>query len=477
MLIIFLGLTSSLTGQTPKIEAQVGSSTPQLIISQIKITSSAGQFIVLYNNANTPIDLSSVQLEYFNNFDLRKATSGKLISLSGSLPPHGYYIVNDESPLLLCYQATVNSGSLGLSSSAGFVRISRIVPPSPSSLPATLTVLDDFVSWSNAKTLPAGVQTFPTAGGAFLVRQPLDSQGRPSILSPGSGSWGTMQPDNSNPCNFVVSGVSDSSLPLGGSGGQLLPGTPPKAKTVNSASSGDSAAIGSSLPARDVGLISPQITELLPNPAAPQTDADDEFVELYNPNDVVFDLSGFVLEAGTTTIHRFTFEANQLLQPHQFQAFYSSLTSLSLSNEISQVRLLDPSGNVINQSGAYTKAKDGQAWVVDGATWQWSNTPTPNASNIVNGGSGQKSATNSKSGKNSVGAADPKVKSATTGDKGSTPSKPKLHTLVLAGIGALAVIYACYEYRHDLANLVYRFRRYRENRQSPGQIAQGRRNY
>jgi hypothetical protein len=76
----------------------------------------------LYNQSDATLDLSGYQLEYFNNYDLAKATSSKLISLPGSLSPHSYYLVNDDS-LLLCYQQTVDSQSLGLSTTAGLVEV------------------------------------------------------------------------------------------------------------------------------------------------------------------------------------------------------------------------------------------------------------------------------------------------------------------------------------------------------------------
>src|SRR5665213_3329031 len=98
---------------------------PSLVVSQLKITSSNGQFITLYNSTNTALDMSKYQLEYFNNYDLSKATSTRLISLSGIVPPHGYFMVNDSS-LMLCYQLTVDSVSLGLSSTAGSVSYTHL---------------------------------------------------------------------------------------------------------------------------------------------------------------------------------------------------------------------------------------------------------------------------------------------------------------------------------------------------------------
>src|SRR5579885_2537778 len=104
--------------------AESAASGPQLVIAQIKITSSNGQFVTLYNNTDSVVDLSTIQLQYFNSYDLQKATSGKLISLSGKVPARGYAVV-DDGPIQACYQMTVNSVSLGLSSTAGFVQVSH----------------------------------------------------------------------------------------------------------------------------------------------------------------------------------------------------------------------------------------------------------------------------------------------------------------------------------------------------------------
>ena len=82
------------------------SDSPQLIIAQFKMTSSNGQFFTLYNATDQTLDMSKYQLQYFNNYDVSKATSSKQISLTGTLAPHSYYIV-DDSTQVLCYKTTV----------------------------------------------------------------------------------------------------------------------------------------------------------------------------------------------------------------------------------------------------------------------------------------------------------------------------------------------------------------------------------
>jgi hypothetical protein len=429
---------------------------PQIIIAQIKITSSNGQFITLYNNTSGPIDLSTIQLQYFNNFDLLKATSGKLISLTGKVPAHGYAVV-DDGPIQACYQMTVNSLSLGLSSTSGFVQVAHFFGTTS---PQVVSTLDDYVGWS--KTAATGAQTLPASTTAFLQRKaPDNTQNYAGVIVPGSGSWAAVnQPDGSAPCDPNIAGVASGPSVLSSN-------SAPIPYTLISSS-----AALSSIPSDDNGLAAPQISEVLPNPASPQTDANDEFVELYNSNDKAFDLGGFILQVGTTTIHKYTFPGGTSIEPHQFSAFYSSDTGLSLSNSDGQVKLMDPEGNVLGQTDEYTSAKDGYAWISADGLWQWTTTATPGAVNVITtppAAKTSKTKTSSAAAKKS--AKSPKktaASSAGSSPSSNLPSPTKMHPLVLVGVGSGALIYALYEYRNDLANAFYRFRRYKEARRIAG---------
>lgn len=449
-----LGLFAAWFNHPAKVSS--ASTGPQIIITQIKITSGNGQFITLYNNTAAPIDLSAIQLQYFNNYDLLKATSGKLISLSGKVPAHGYAVV-DDGPIQACYQMTVNSVSLGLSSTSGFVQVSHFLG---NASPQVVSILDDYVGWSKSAAL--GAQTLPSATNAFLQRQAPDgSQNYANITGSGAGSWAAAsQPDGSVPCDVTAASVA-------GGGNLLGSGQAPIPYTVIA-----SAQILSSIPADDANLAAPQVSEVFPNPAPPQTDADDEFVELYNSNDKAFDLSGFIIQVGTTTVHKYTFPDGTSIQPHDFSAFYSSDTGLSLSNSDGQVMLLDPGGNVLGKTDEYTTAKDGYAWISADGLWQWTTSPTPGAANIISAPPASKTADGSgSSSSKSVKGAHTAAAAATSNSGGGpsgTPSAVKMHPLVLAGVGAAAILYALYEYRHDLANQLYKFRRYRTARRALG---------
>jgi hypothetical protein len=207
--------------------------------------------------------------------------------------------------------------------------------------------------------------------------------------------------------------------------------------------------------------MAPQITELLPNPNGSGNDATDEYIELYNPNSVVFDLSGFTLESGLTTLHNYTFPDGSSLPPHGFKAYYASSTKLTLSNTSGQVKLLDPLGNSIAATEVYGTATDGQTWALANGVWYWTTQPTPEAPNVIKqpltkitkaraAGTASKTKTAIK-----PTAAAKKLKSPPTGSKSlnqDTAQPVPIHPWELALVGGLALLYGVYEYRKDLAN-------------------------
>jgi len=206
------------------------------------------------------------------------------------------------------------------------------------------------------------------------------------------------------------------------------------------------------------GLAAPQLTEILPAPGNGQL----EFIELYNPNDQPFDLGGYILETGTTTKYRFTFAAGTLLQPKKFSAFYADQTKVTLANKAGQVRLLDPNGTIITESSPYNDAKDNQAWILQDDTWQWTTSPTPNAANVLAVPQvASKKVASAK--KTTPKTTKPKSTKESDNDNqgallAATKPDDPIHPGVLALVGAFALLYGAYEYRHDIANKIRKFR-------------------
>lgn len=413
---------------------------PPLIINRVQVAGS--EFIELYNAAGKTLDLDNYALWYFNSYDWSAASSNKLFNLSGSLAAGGFYMIVGSGPAAVCFTEMVDSASLGLKDDTGLLEVVSLKQSSSGGLLTPSAV--DYVSWSGKDSRPTGTQPAPN-DNQFLARRPVDKNGRPVVTSAGGGSWQVMAPDSSNPC--ASSAVTAAPI----SGSVSTPSTENSANTSNTVTA-------------NIGLTTPQISELLPNPAPPQTDDQDEYIELYNPNDATFNLSGYRLQTGTTTVHNFTFPSGTVLKPKTYTAFLSSFTNLSLSNSGGQASLLDLNGKVISQSDPYGTAKDGLAWALVGDKWQWTADPTPSEAN--------KSVNVAGSTDNGSG----KVKGASTGNSNSNPTTAPasggIHPLILAGIGGAALLYALYEYRNDLANQIYRFRRNRKAGRAIGQAAE-----
>jgi len=433
---------------------------PSLVISQFKFTSSAGQFVTLYNQTNTTLDLGLYEVDYINSSN--KLTN---VPISGQLPAHGFYMLSDDQ-VRICYQLVLNSVSLGFSTTGGTLQIWQV------SADKTVKQLQDGVTWASKAT--AGAVTLPAQNSTSTVselRQPTDGLGNPQVTVPSGGTWQAVAPDAAYPCNLDIVNTT-TKLPSGSSnpGNQLTTGQAPPSTTVTIADDQDTAGLPS-LPASDVGLAAPQITELLPNPDGTGTDETDEFIELYNPNAVPFHLVGFTLETGTTTKHKYVFPDGTVLAPQSFTAFYSADTNLSLSNSAGQADLLDPFADPLSTTDPYGTAKDGQAWAFGNGTWGWTAMATPNAANVItqtaisSKASTPKSAATSKGGAvkgASTTAPNPAATASTSGAAAAAPAP--IHPYVLVAVAVLAVGYGVYEYRHDLANRIHELRRNRTAR-------------
>ena len=220
------------------------------------------------------------------------------------------------------------------------------------------------------------------------------------------------------------------------------------------------------------------ISELLPNPAAPQTDENDEFVELYNNGIDALDLDGYKVQTGSNYSYSYTI-TDQIIPAGGYLVLTSGNTGFVLANSTGQARLLDPYGVILSQTDSYEDAPEGAAWALSDNTWLWTTTSTPGAANnitaVLSGTSSKKTTTKKSATTKKAKTAKPKktkaakkTKSKATGSTGfsnnETPPVQPLHMAVLVAVGALALLYGAYEYRHDVANLLYKFRRNRETR-------------
>lgn len=420
-----------------------------LSIAELKMT--GDKFLVLQNN--TPADISDLSSYWLYDFNSVSPLSPGVNSSQQQLPAvtlaAGETLLLSAAPQNTCGAAVAGKLSVNLGDSGGFLEIIQLSQATPNG-PVTQTA-GDSVSWSSTATAGA-ITSVPSSS-----KDPAALYYR--YQSGTDYTWQLADIDASDACQFDVAAPSSSPIVTGG---LLAPTGNPPATIVSVASTG-TAATGPTLPAADIGLSAPQITELLPNPSGTGTDGSDEFIELYNSNAKNFDLSGFILQTGLTTKHSYTFPQGTTLPPKGFVAFYSADTSLSLSNTSGQADLADPFGTVIAQAGTYGMAKDSMAWTLANGTWYWTTKPTPGAANIVNQTPGTSIKTTSA--KKAVAAVkgaattkSPLQGSGSTSSSTDTAAATPIHPVVLAAVAVLAVGYVVYEYRHDLANRLHQFR-------------------
>jgi hypothetical protein len=240
--------------------------------------------------------------------------------------------------------------------------------------------------------------------------------------------------------------------------------------------------------APNAGLFPPQITELLPDPAAPATDENDEFVELFNPNAEPFYLAGYTLQTGNSFNYKHTFAVGTVIPPNSYLVVYSKDTNITLSNSGSNVRLLDSEGVVIATITPYTSEdiEEGSSWLIMAGTWQWSTTPTPALPNVLALPTPQAvKALTTKPSTKKTAAKKTSTKKATAAKKTTTTTKKTngdtderivfedpaslnestpIHPFVLATVGLSTVGYGIYEYRFEIQRKIDQFRRYLASR-------------
>lgn len=122
------------------------------------------------------------------------------------------------------------------------------------------------------------------------------------------------------------------------------------------------------------------ITELLPNPAG--SDLSEEFIEIYNPNTLAADLSGWFLDDNEEGSRPYEIP-DLVIEPQEYLSFFRKETGLALNNDTDQARLINPLGEVISEV-EYKNIKEGLAYALDEKNnWQITSAPTPGEINEI----------------------------------------------------------------------------------------------
>lgn len=438
-----------------------------LLITEIQtgsVTSASEEFIELYNAGNENIDVSSWRLEYFPasvaNFD----NPSRRIPLHGIVASHKYFLAASLNYLT---DKSNEAFSATLAKAGGHIRL--VSQASESSA----VEVKDLVGWGSALHPQIAVAPAP-ADGKSLLRK--------------ADTSGNYTDSRNNATDFIISDVPQPQAD------QVLAAVPEEPAPNNPApepieiiptetgSSDDAPPVTTEPVAASISnQLSPRLSELLPNPKAPASDDTDEYVELFNPNNDSLSLAGYKLQTGNSFSYSYVF-SQETLPGQSYVAFMVTQTGDVLANSGGKARLVDPQGNIIDGT-VYEAADEGLAWAYINGSWQWTSIPTPNAANLLSGSSSTakataKKATTAKSKAVKVAAtkkpatkasAKSAKKSTSTGQDKDEPGTTTIHWGILAGVTAVAVGYALYEYRDDIANRIHQFRRYRANRRAFGE--------
>lgn len=419
-ILIFLLVLSLLPATIP---ARSASTT--VVISELQTESSLSaleEFVELYNRTDAPVSLEGWTIEYRS---ASGASWSKKATLTGTIAPYSFYLVAPTT-----YLPTRDAElSTGMSGSAGHMRL----------LDATKQPID-LLGWGSANGAETeAMEAHPS--GKSLERLP-------GFLVPeGGNGWDS----DHNAEDFRInaspqpqSKLSSAELAYEGE----LPEPP--------------------IDTTEYDLIT--ITELFVDPVSPQTDSQDEFVELYNPGDTPVHLAGYVVKTGDSFSYSFELP-DMVIEPHGYETIYVVHSGLVLSNSGGAAQLLDPSGKVIYETPHYTKAPPGQSWGWFESGWAWSTQVSPRLANVMVVPPPKPAKTVSiKKPRTSRKVAAKRTPRATTKRSvpivasASDPGSGVVSVWLLAALAAITMVYGLYELRYDIHNYYQLSRRYLRRR-------------
>lgn len=125
------------------------------------------------------------------------------------------------------------------------------------------------------------------------------------------------------------------------------------------------------------------LSEILPNPIGDEEN--DEFIEIYNPNDFEIDLESWILKDSSAS-GSYIFNENQKISARAYFTIYRKDFDFALNNSGGEeIYLISPNKRVQSKVD-YESAKENVSYNFDleTNTWRWSKFLTPNEKNIFN---------------------------------------------------------------------------------------------
>lgn len=390
------------------------------------------EFVNLYNAGSQPVDVSGWQLQYRSASHLPADEKGWNVKALLGCNTTTLSPCSDPKPVVLAagevLHLTTNESSAaedqplasGMATTGGQVRLVSFGQDG-------VQKIQDFVGYGTAQAFEGSAPAVAPRAGQSIVRAEVND---------------APQDTDDNAKDFILTPAAED--------------VPIEAPSAGGPGSNEGA------------YLAPSITEVFPDPASPQTDSNDEFIELYNPFDEAIDLDGYAIVTGANWSRSYSIQ-DVTLGPGEYAVLLSSATNISLSNSGTGVRLLDPAGVFLFEVPSYGKAVTGSSWVQEvGGHWVWTSQPTPGAPNVVVEPPAKASVVStskkaSSTSKPKAGAvAKSSTKKAASGitknaakvpgeGAGTSPRADHMNYMILAIAAAAAGGYILFEYRRDIA--------------------------
>jgi len=121
------------------------------------------------------------------------------------------------------------------------------------------------------------------------------------------------------------------------------------------------------------------INEILPYPTG--SDATDEWIEIFNPNNFEFNLSGWKIQDTIGKTKIYIFPKGTKILAKGFLVLKRPESKITLNNDGDGLKLIDPEGKTIDEI-SYQKAQKGKSFNRGENGWFWDENLTPGAKNV-----------------------------------------------------------------------------------------------
>lgn len=331
-------------------------STGDVVMNEIAwmgtVESYNNEWIELYNNTEIQINLGG--------WILRATDGTPTVNISGTIEPHGYFLLERTDDNTLANQAAdqIYTGALG--NSGEHLELVN----------SSGTIIDDVNSWGN------------WFAGDNTTKQTMERK-TPILTGSDPTGWGTSANVAGTPrAQNSVLILSGTNSPPESSPSPLQQEQNPVQDPTLASTSTTPDSLPSS-PNADIAITYPEnifINELMSSPLG--ADEVEEWIELENKNNEQVDISLWQIQDTIGAVNTYIFPESSTMPPNGFFVLSRLTTKITLNNDGDSVQLIKPSGEIA-QVVNYDKASIGDSYARVDTAWQWTDVPTPGSANII----------------------------------------------------------------------------------------------